>query len=293
MTQPTSTTPVLVTTYDEDAAAFRADDTAGVMRAESVLAEADAALRAAAVGAVSGTVTEPRDVMQTGSQARHDDVMRLTRGVDLGPFDVDGDNVDVYFGGEHDAIWHTHGYIDAGVLGLMVPHEVQVQARALTQLPGPDGEVRADVPADTLEYEVPAALTGGDDDVVLRWNVFAAPAGATMWSLSIAPQIQQVLSQVPLASNVRLDAAQWGHVAGWGPAVYATLTHGEDTEHTYALGVDGPGWVLRVTATSSQPISEAVIDYVADIMAMSVVNVDVALGAELQPGDPYPMRYSA
>lgn len=292
MTQPTATLPVLVTTYDDDAAAFRVDDTAGVMRATSVLAEADAALRAAAVGAVSGTALESRDVMQTGSQARHDDVLRLTRGVDLGPFDV-GDNVDVYFGGEHDAIWRTHGYIDAGVLGLMVPHEVQAQARALTQLPGPDGEVRADVPADTLEYEVSAALIGGDDDVVLRWNVFAAPVGAKMWSLSIAPQIQRVLSQVPLARDVRLDAGQWGHVAGWGPAVYATLTHGEEAEYTYALGVDGPGWVLRVTATSSQPINEAVIDYVADIMAMSVVNVDAALGAELQSGDPYPMRYSA
>lgn len=292
MTQPTATIPVLVTTYDEDAAAFRADDTAGMMRAESVLAEADAALRAAAADTVVDTVSEPRDVIQTGSQARHDDVMRLTRGIDLGPFDV-SDNVDVYFGGEHDAIWHTHGYIDAGVLGLMVPHEVQVRARVLTQLPGPDGEVRADVPADTLEYEVPAALIGGDDDVVLRWNVFAAPVGATMWSLSIAPQIQWVLSQVPLVRDVRLDAGQWGHVAGWGPAVYATLTHGEATEHTYALGVDGPGWVLRVTATSSQSINEAVIDYVADIMAMSVVNVGAALGAELQPGDPYPMRYSA
>lgn len=289
MTQPTATIPVIVTTHDDDVAAFRVDDTAGTMRATSVLAEADAALCAAAVG----IATESRDVMQTGSQARHDDVLRLTRGVDLGPFDVDGDNVDVYFGGEHDAIWHTHGYIDAGVLGLMVPHEVQVRARALTQPPGPDGEVRADAPADTLEYEVPAALTGGDDDVVLRWNVFAAPAGATMWSLLIAPQIQRVLSQVPLASNVRLDAGQWGHVAGWGPAVYATLTHDEETQHTYALGVDGPGWVLRVTATSSQSVNDTVIDYVADIMAMSVVNVGAALGAELQPGDPYPMRYSA
>lgn len=289
MTQPTATIPVIVTTHDDDAAAFRVDDTAGMMRAASVLAEADAALHAAAVG----TALESRDVMQTGSQARHDDVLRLTRGVDLGPFDVDGDNVDVYFGGEHDAIWRTHGYIDAGVLGLMVPHEVQVRARALTQPPGPDGDVRADASADTLEYEVPAAFTGGDYDVVLRWNVFVAPAGAKMWSLSIAPQIQRVLSQVPLASNVRLDAGQWGHVAGWGPAVYATLTHDEETQHTYALGVDGPGWVLRVTATSSQPINDTVIDYVADIMAMSVVNVGAALGAALQPGDPYPMRYSA
>lgn len=226
---------------------------------------------------------------------------RVVRGVDVGPFS--GDDIAKIGAtdavGAHDILDRSHTHCDATTFDVLVPRNSTVRTVSLTRMTmgritgaGDDEQPAFD---DTVEYDVPQSICGGDDDIIVRWNLFYAgdqtgdEGAAHMWRDDLVPNLDAVLHKVPLVVEHRVDDELWAGVDGWGPAVFATMFRGDGYDYTYACGADGPGWVLRVTVSSPVPLKSAVVRYVAEIMDRARVDFGAFDVSAFRHGDGLPV----
>lgn len=172
-------------------------------------------------------------------------------------------------GGKHAASggWDT---VETASLSFSVPAGVEVISEQSSEASPSHDTVR--VVVDALDPR-----TGMSAEVHYRVNAFYSTYGTALWHDEACLQLMTALQFRPGMLSLERDYAVSDMVDGWGPAIRATMLNVVARRHEYAyvVGVDGPGWMVRLSVLSAEQLSDEALSLGYEMLSSVVVSTEV------------------
>lgn len=196
----------------------------------------------------------------------------VQRGEHVGPYgrdEISASHPHDDKGGKH-AVSGMWDEVSTASLSLLVPTDAEVIAEQSSEASPAQDTVR--VVVDALDPR-----TSMNAEVHYRINAFYSTYGTALWQDEACLQLMTALQLRPGMASLERDYAVADMVDGWGLAIRATMLNVVARRHEYAyvVGVDGPGWMVRLSMLSAAPLSDDALALGYEMLSSVVVSTEV------------------